>query len=347
MNDESDTERDGPDELSAFFARMPVAFYRSGTDGRLIAANPALAHLLGFATVEDLKANVASVESVYVSPERRRRWIEEIGSTGVVHDFDIELRRPDGSTIWVRDSARVIRGDNGDVAYYEGSLVDMTDKVNADQAKDEFIATVSHELRNPIAAILGLGQELADNYDSFSDEDRREMSQMIARQADDVSWLIEDLLVAYGDDLNRVSVHPEEFDVVKEIERVLEVEEKAIDLQVFDDSSLVNADPRRTRQILRNLVSNALRHGGDTVTVAVGKVGDRIEVRVRDTGEAIPAADIERIFKPFEKGSRSGHPYSIGLGLAVARRLARLMDGDLTYRFEDGWSCFVLSVPAA
>ena len=347
MNDKSETERDVPDELSAFFARMPVAFYRSDTRGRLMAANPALANLLGYATVEDLKANVASVESVYVSPERRRRWIEEIGTTGVVHDFDIELRRPDGSTIWARDSARVIRDETGEVSYYEGSLVDMTDKVKAYEAKDEFIATVSHELRNPIAAILGLGQELADNYDSFTDDDRREVSQMIARQADDVSWLIEDLLVAYGDDLNRVSVHPEMFDVVKEIERVLEVEEKAIDLQVFDDSSLVNADPRRTRQILRNLVSNALRHGGDTVTVAVGKVGDRIEVRVRDTGEAIPAADIERIFKPFEKGSRSGHPHSIGLGLAVARRLARLMDGDLTYRFEDGWSSFVLSVPAA
>ena len=347
MNDQPETERVGTDESSAFFARMPVAFYRSDAKGRLIAANPALANLLGYPTVEDLTASVISVESVYASPDRRRRWIEEIGATGVVHDFDIELKRPDGTTIWARDSARVIRDDRGEVVYYEGSLVDMTDKVKSDEAKNEFIATVSHELRNPIAAILGLGQELADNYDSFSDEDRREMSQMISRQADDVSWLIEDLLVAYGDDLNRVSVHPQVFDVVKEIERVLEVEESHIELKVLDDSSLVNADPRRTRQILRNLVSNALRHGGETVTVAVGKVGDRVEVRVRDSGDAIPAADIERIFKPFEKGSRSGHPQSIGLGLAVARRLARLMDGDLTYRFEDGWSSFVLSVPAA
>jgi PAS domain S-box-containing protein len=347
MDNQTENGREAPEELSAFFARMPVAFYRSDARGRLIAANPALANLLGYASVEELKASVASVESVYVSPKRRRRWIEEIGAIGVVHDFDIELRRPDGSTIWARDSARVIRDEKGEIAYYEGSLVDVTDKVKANEAKNEFIATVSHELRNPIAAILGLGQELADNYDAFSDDDRREMSQMIARQADDVSWLIEDLLVAYGDDLNRVSVHPQVFDVIKEIERVLEVEESAIALQVLDDSSLVNADPRRTRQILRNLVSNALRHGGDTVTVAVGKVGDRVEVRVRDSGEEIPAADIERIFKPFEKGSRSGHPHSIGLGLAVARRLARLMDGDLTYRFEDGWSCFVLSVPAA
>lgn len=335
------------DELSAFFKRMPVAFYRSATDGQLIAANPALATLLGYGSVEELKADVRSVESVYVHPEKRKRWMEEIESTGVVRDFDIELRRPDGTTMWVRDSARAIRDDRGAVVYYEGSLVDMTDKVEAQRAKDEFIATISHELRNPIAVMLGLGEELANEYDSFSDSERREMSQMIARQADDASWLIEDLLVAYGDDLNRVSVHPERFDVVKEVERVLEVEQRPIEVQVPEGSPEVFADRRRTRQILRNLVSNALRHGGDTVSIALGKAGDRIEVKVRDSGEAIPDRDLERIFRAFEKGSRAAHPSSIGLGLAVARRLARLMDGDLTYRHEDGWSCFVLSLPAA
>jgi signal transduction histidine kinase len=226
-------------------------------------------------------------------------------------------------------------------------LIDVTDKIEAQKAKDEFIATVSHELRNPIAAMLGLGQELANNYDSFTDEDRREMAQMIARQADDASWLIEDLLVAYGDDLNGVSVHPEVFDVVKEIERVLEVEDHPIDLQVFDASSQVRADPRRTRQILKNLVSNARRHGGPTVSVALAKVGDRIEVKVRDSGVAILDADVERIFKAFEMGSRGAHPKSVGLGLTVARRLARLMGGDLTYRYEEGWSSFVLSIPTA
>ena len=334
-------------ELNAFFKRMPVAFYRSALNGELVAANPALATLLGFETVEELKRQVESVVSVYVNPERRLRWIEEIDATGVVYDFDIELRRSDGTTVWARDSARAIRDDGGEVIYYEGSLVDVTDKIEAQRAKDEFIATVSHELRNPIAAMLGLGQELANNYESFTDEDRREMAQMIARQADDASWLIEDLLVAYGDDLNGVSIHSEVFDVVKEIERVLEVEEHPIDLQVFDGSSQILADPRRTRQILKNLVSNALRHGGGNVNVALAKVGDRIEVKVRDSGEAIPDTDVERIFKAFEMGSRGAHPNSVGLGLAVARRLARLMKGDLTYRYEDGWSSFVLSVPTA
>ncbi|HEY4606225.1 MAG TPA: HAMP domain-containing sensor histidine kinase, partial [Acidimicrobiia bacterium] len=248
---------------------------------------------------------------------------------------------------WVRDSARAIRDDKGDIMYYEGCLIDVTDKMEAQKEKDDFIATVSHELRNPLAAMLGLGQELADNYDSFTDDDRRDMAQMIARQADDASWLIEDLLVAYRQNLSQVSVIPQEFDVTKEIERVLEVVDQPIPIKVFQGSPRMFADPRRTRQILRNLVSNAMRYGGEEMQVSIAKTGDRLEVKVQDSGERIPNSDMERIFRAYERGRGPSHSASVGLGLNVARRLARLMDGDLIYRYEDGWSTFVLSLPSA
>lgn len=334
-------------ELSSYFRRMPVALYRSGPTGELLAANPALAGLLGFESVEGMKSAMTSVESVYADSDERQRWMERISLQGLVYDFDVELIRSDGTKIWVRDTARVIRDEDGEISYYEGCLIDVTDKIDAQRAKDEFIATVSHELRNPITAMLGLGQELANRYETFSDHERREMAQMIARQADDASWLIEDLLVAYRDDISRVTVSIQEFDVAKEIGRVLEVIDSTVEPQIYDGASAVQADPRRTRQILRNLVSNAERHGGEELRVQIGKVGDRIEVRVQDSGDKIPDADIDRIFKPYVRGSSPIHPKSVGLGLSVARSLARLMDGDLTYRFLEGWSTFVLSLPAA
>jgi Amt family ammonium transporter len=337
----------GIDELNAFFRRMPVAFYRTSTKGKLIAANPALANILGFDSVEDLMERLATVETVYMQPEERALWLERIAREGVVLDFDLQLLRPDGKKIWVRDSARAIRDEDGEIQYYEGSLIDVTDKIEAQKEKDAFIATVSHELRNPLAAMLGLGQELADNYDSFNDDERREMAHMIARQADDASWLIEDLLVAYREDMSQVAVTPQEFDVTKEVERVLEVVDQPIPIQVFQGSPRLFADPRRTRQILRNLVSNAMRYGGDEIRISVAKTGDRLEVKVQDSGERIPNADVERIFRAYERGRGPTHSASVGLGLNVARRLARLMDGDLTYRFEDGWSSFVLSLPSA
>lgn len=337
----------GIDELKAFFRRMPVAFYRTSTTGQLIAANPALAAILGFDSVEEMMAELKTVETIYMEPAQRADWLRRMATEGVILDFDVQLSRPDGTTIWVRDSARAVRDENGDIEYYEGSLIDVTDKFEAERTKDEFIATVSHELRNPLAAMLGLGQELADNYDTFTDEERRDMAQMIARQADDASWLIEDLLVVYRDNLSQVSVSLREFDVTKEIERVLEVVDYPIDIRVLEGSPRIMADPRRTRQILRNLISNAMRYGGEEIQVTVDKAADRIEVKVQDSGEPIPDADVERIFRAYERGKGPSHAASVGLGLNVSRRLARLMDGDLTYRHEGGWSEFVLSLPSA
>lgn len=335
------------DQLGAFFKRMPVAMYRSSPDGELQEANPALARLLGYESVEALRAALSSVTGLYVDPAQRAAWVEQVAHLGVVLDFDVELRRADGSSVWVRDSARVIRDERGRALFYEGVLIDVTDKVRAQEAKDEFIATVSHELRNPIAVMLGLGEELADHYDSFDDVERRDIAKLIARQAEDAGWLIEDLLVAYREDVSAVVVQAQRFDVIKEVERVLEVIDHPIEVQVRGGTSDVWADPRRTRQILRNLVSNAQRYGGTTITVLIQRAGDRLEIKVRDTGDPIGDTEVDRIFHPFERGTGKTHPKSVGLGLSVARKLARLMEGDLVYRHEQGWSTFVLSLPTA
>jgi signal transduction histidine kinase len=90
-----------------------------------------------------------------------------------------------------------------------------------------------------------------------------------------------------------------------------------------------------------------MRYGGEEIQVSLAKAGDRLEVKVQDSGRAIPNADVERIFRAYERGRGTPHAASVGLGLNVARRLARLMDGDLTYRHEEGWSEFVLSLPSA
>ena len=335
------------EDLGPLFERMPVALYRSAPSGELLAANTALANLLGYGTVGELLEGVSSVVSVYVGPERRSQWIEAVEHDGIVYDFDVELQRTDGSTVWVQDSARVVRDETGSVLYYEGALIDVTEKVKAKKAKDEFLAAVSHELRNPIAVVLGLSEELANNYETFDDEDRREMARLVARQADDASWIIEDLLVAYRDDMSDVAVVAREFDVTKETERVLEVVDYPINITVTGGEPRVMADARRTRQILRNLVTNALRYGGDLISVSIAQAADRIEVIVCDSGPRIPDEEVERIFRPFERGSGEHPTASVGLGLAVARRLARLMGGDLTYRFTDSMSCFVLSLPSA
>ena len=333
----------GVEEL---FARLPIALYRSAPDGQLMAGNPELAHLLGFETLDELAATADDVESFYVDSSKRELWLNQISESGEVRDFDVELQRRDGDTVWVQDTARAVFDDEGNLRYCEGALIDVTEKVKAKKARDEFVATVSHELRNPISVLLGLAQELAADYESFSEEERQEISEVMASQADDASWIIEDLLVAYREDVSSVSVMREPFDVVDEIERVLEGIDQEIALDVGRGARIVVADPRRTRQILRNLIGNAVRYGGGTIRVETRRSNSSVDILVRDSGPALDPDEAQRIFESYERGSGLLDARSVGLGLSVARKLAGLMSGYLVYRHEDGFSSFIVTLPA-
>lgn len=335
--------------IEEFFRDLPVALYRSARDGTLLLANPALATLLGYQSVEELKASPLAVTNYYADPSQRELWLEEITAKGIVVDFDVELVRSDGTTLWVRDTARAVFDVEGRLAYCEGALIDVTEKVRAEKAKDEFVATVSHELRNPLSVLLGLAHELAEDYDGFTDEERREIASVLARQADDASWIIEDLLVAYRGDQSRMGFLPERFDVADEIQRVLEGVDHDVALEEGKNVPNVMADPRRTRQILRNLVSNAIKYGGDEIVVRTRRSdsGDAVEVLVCDSGEPLEPTEAIRIFEAFERGGMSGDGRSMGLGLAVARRLANVMNGSLEYEHNGRRAAFVVTLPAA
>ena len=108
------------------------------------------------------------------------------------------------------------------------------------------------------------------------------------------------------------------------------------------------ADPIRVRQIIRNLVTNALRYGGDEITITTHRDGPDVTLVFSDNGEGIPNEYRQRIFEPYHRGeSGTAEPQSIGLGLAVSRQLARLMDGDLTLRSDLGPATFQLTLPKA
>ncbi|HZD23516.1 MAG TPA: PAS domain S-box protein, partial [Acidimicrobiia bacterium] len=199
--------------IEELFARLPVALYRSTPEGTLLAGNPALARLLGYTSVDEMMGRAESVAAVYVDASKRQVWLDRIAESGEVHDFEAEFKRRDGDTVWVQDTARAVYDDDGRLLYCEGALIDVTEKVKAKKARDEFVATVSHELRNPVAVLLGLAQELAADYDGFSDRERLEIVELMAGQADDASWIIEDLLVAQREDMSQVSVAKEAFNV--------------------------------------------------------------------------------------------------------------------------------------
>ncbi len=332
------------ENLDDFFHLLPVALYRTSPDGELLAANQALAELLGFESTEELMTHGSNVADYYVDGSIRDGWIDEIEGHGRVEELDFELTRGDGSTIWVRDTARVARSAGGGVLYFEGALVDVSEKVRLRRSQEEFIATVSHELRNPISVALGLSQEMADAYESFNDEERRKMVELIARESEEAAWLIEDLLVAYHDGRRELSLVATVFSVQAEAERIVSMAQPPVEIVSEGDIS-VYADPGRTRQILRNLISNAHRYGGDEVTVEIAVEDSWAVITVCDSGDPIDGEFVGKIFEPFGQERRKTYPNSVGLGLPVSRKLARLMGGDVRYTHADNRSRFSLYLP--
>lgn len=220
------------------------------------------------------------------------------------------------------------------------------------QAKDQFLASVSHELRTPLTSVLGFSQLLRDSNGDLSEEERAAMIISVASEAADLSSIIDDLLVSARSELNSLALNKVPVSLRAQVAQVLETVDGAVGQScefVGDGVGLVaEGDPGRVRQIIRNLVTNASRYGGDKVQIRFGPAGDEelIYLEVADDGPGLPEGEWEEIFEPYHRAHDSvSQPAAIGIGLSVARHLARLMGGDLTYRREEGWSVFRLTLP--
>ncbi len=216
-------------------------------------------------------------------------------------------------------------------------------------SKDEFIASISHEVRTPLTVVVGMADELRDGWDRFTDEEINELIALLVDQSREMQDLVEDLLVAARAEIGKVPINMQEIDVGAEIEHVLVSLDAARRRGVAAPRTDAHAyaDPVRFRQVLRNLVTNAFRYGGDTIEVDVVARESTVVVRVIDDGHGIPPDERERVFLPYESAhSALGQPGSVGLGLTVARRLAELMGGTLTYTYVDR-SVFELSLVKA
>lgn len=215
-------------------------------------------------------------------------------------------------------------------------------------AKDRFIASISHELRTPLTAVVGLAEELRTG--RVGPEESREFQVLIADQARELSNLVDDLLIAARLDSDTLTFRLSVVVLKQEVDHVLApwLSETTREIHLAGDpEARAWADPSRVRQILRNLVSNAIRHGADPIEVHVTSEGSQSVVAVVDHGRGIPEAARGRMFQPYSTFAvDEGLTASVGLGLHVSRDLALRMDGSLEYRREAGVTTFELTLPS-
>jgi signal transduction histidine kinase len=219
--------------------------------------------------------------------------------------------------------------------------------------KNDFVAMVSHELRTPLTSIAGFAETLTHGWKNLSEAEIAEFLGYISKQSSFLEDLVEDVLVIPRLEAGRLRFRVETFDLgslVHEVTNMLfppgGVREAAVSLPA---GVRLQADSKRVQQVVRNLLENARKYGGDQVLVEGFAHGEQYVLVVSDNGPGVPDSAVNKIFEHFEQLSKGDSRSSsgIGLGLPIARRLARAMGGDVWYerRFPTG-SRFCFSLPA-
>jgi signal transduction histidine kinase len=216
------------------------------------------------------------------------------------------------------------------------------------KAKDEFIANMSHELRTPLTSIYGFSEVLIEN-GLLEPEVAMDLIYMINGESAELGRMVEDLLVSARTAAKALNYSYQPVDLAGEAPMVITpLTRTGATVEVDLPSTPVWADPLRARQIIRNLVSNAIRHGGDRVLVTGAVEDDRVIVEVMDDGPGVPTDMVPRLFTRFvHDGEEALTVGSVGLGLAVVKELATAMNGDAGYRRAGNWTIFEFWLPLA
>jgi signal transduction histidine kinase len=234
------------------------------------------------------------------------------------------------------------------------ALQDVTHFKKLEKVKNEFIATASHDLRNPITTIKGYSQLIQQA--GPLNENQIDFAQRIQRAAEHMTELVENMLDLAKMDLNAetkfemLEIAPVLWQLADEFQPQAEAKKQLLVIGQNDCDCHVQGDALRLRQALRNLIGNAVKYtpGGGTITLAMKNCHDKAQVSIQDTGYGIPASDLPHIFNRFYRVRNNGHDQieGNGLGLAIVKSVVEQHGGQIGVESDPGkGTCFTVTLP--
>lgn len=234
----------------------------------------------------------------------------------------------------------------------DSARVEMDSRLSAERrvikAKDEFISNISHELRTPLTSIYGFSEILIEQ-GLIDPEEAHTLISVINEESAELNRMVEDLLTIARDEAGNIAYNTTTLDLAEEIGTVVKpLQRSGVSIEFTGPILQVEADQLRTRQILRNLLANAQRWGGDHLVISTEQTGATAVITVADDGPGVPAEMEKRLFTRYmHEGDTALTTGTIGLGLAVVKILAEGMQGEVRYRRENGWTEFSVHLPIA
>jgi PAS domain S-box-containing protein len=354
------------------FDHAPIGILYADLHGHPRDANPRLREMLGYSGQSLVGRSLADL----IHPDDRAEDTAGLARllAGEISESERQTRllRRDGQPLSVRMNWSVLRDADGQAQRLVAVVEDITELLrrqdaergrqaaeSANLAKNEFLSRMSHELRTPLNAMLGFAQLLdLDLRPQLAPHQRAWVAQVLQ-----AGWhlleMINDTLDLSRIDAGmlRMTLAPQRLNaLVRQCVAMMEPaaarREIQITLRLDDDTLRVMGDETRLKQVLTNLLSNAVkynRRGGAVLVQAERLDGDRLALRVRDTGLGLSDAQMANLFQPFNRlGREQGDIEGTGIGLVISRRLAELMGGTLhAERTADEGATFVLTLPLA
>ena len=356
--------REAEAKYRAIYDNALDGIYQSTFDGRYLTVNAALAKMYGYESPKALMSEINDIScQIYVNPERRSEFQRLIVEQDSIFGFEAEVYRRDGSTLWITETSRLVRDENGCPSYYEGIVSDISDRKLAEKqlqdakeaaeyanrAKSEFLALMSHEIRTPMNGVLGLAHlALNTNLNPL----QKDYLTKIQSSAQSLLQIINDILDFSKIEAGKLELESTQFqldEVLNNITNILDFKaaEKGLELVFQIEDNIPHhliGDSLRLSQVLINLTGNAIKFtetGGVRITVqTIARTEEtvRLKFMVQDTGIGLAPSQIDTLFEAFTQADLSiSRKYSgTGLGLAICKRLVSLMGGSIAVESELG-----------
>jgi len=344
------------EKYRSLFENSADAIYFTTREGRLIDVNQAAVDLFGDEKAEML--NMGNIADAYVNPEDRVRFQKTIEKQGFVKGFELKCRRKDGREMDCLLTANVRITDEGTVLGYQGIIRDVTEQRLMAEAVEQsaektklFAYSVTHDLKNPAIGIYGLSRRLCRQYRDVLDEKGRRYCDQILKTAEQIAVLVEHINLYIA--TKQVPLNIETVQLQEILQMVKDEFSPRLNLQNItwlEPAAVpaIRADRLALLRVLRNLVDNALKYGGDALSeIRIGyhDGGKAHVLSVSDNGAGIWIADSNKFFERFARDPTARGIDGAGLGLAIVREIAEQHGGKVWVESEpEKGATFCLSI---
>jgi len=330
--------------------------YQLTPEGMYLSANPAMARILGYTSPEEMLRAVKNASGmVYPDLETRKTFIQTLIMQEQIFGYESQILRQDDSKIWVRENIRVVKDEQQNVMYFEGSMENITKRKEADlalmeakiqsdmasRAKSEFIANMSHELRTPLNAIIGfsdimhrevMGPLGQDSYKEYADD--------INKSGKGLLKIINEILDISKIETGKRDINESEFVFEEIVQSTIELYDSRLKEK---DISLLNhctnlpqmvGEELSIKQVIGNIYSNAIKYtpNGGRITLFTNYDTDgTFRFSITDTGVGMNPDEINKALSPFGQldNALDRSSSGVGLGLSLSKAIMDVHDGDI------------------